>query len=206
MITDKIKELISQKKDEPNKKKIENLVVFLIILIITIIVINVIWSGDKKSDNSESTSDKNKKLASDTQTVQISNDETSDDLVVKLEDILSKINGVGKVRVMITYSKTSQTVPLYNQDSSEKNTEESDKQGGTRKITETGTKTEIVYKEVNGEKIPITQSVISPIIEGAIVTAEGANNITVKTNIIQAVEAVTGVATHKIQVFEMSKN
>lgn len=206
MITDKIKELISQKKEEPNKKKIENLVVFLIILIITIIVINVIWSGDKKSDNSESTSDKNKKLASDTQTVQTSNDETSDDLVVKLEDILSKINGVGNVRVMITYSKTSQTVPLYNQDSSEKNTEESDKQGGTRKITETGTKTEIVYKEVNGEKIPITQSVISPIIEGAIVTAEGANNITVKTNIIQAVEAVTGVATHKIQVFEMSKN
>ncbi len=206
MITDKIKELISQKKEEPNKKKIENLVVFLIILIITIIVINVIWSGDKKSDNSESTSDKNKKLASDTQTVQTSNDETLDDLVVKLEDILSKINGVGKVRVMITYSKTSQTVPLYNQDSSEKNTEESDKQGGTRKITETGTKTEIVYKEVNGEKIPITQSVISPTIEGAIVTAEGANNITVKTNIIQAVEAVTGVATHKIQVFEMSKN
>lgn len=206
MITDKIKELISQKKEEPNKKKIENLVVFLIILIITIIVINVIWSGDKKSDNSESTSDKNKKLASDTQTVQTSNDETSDDLVVKLEDILSKINGVGNVRVMITYSKTSQTVPLYNQDSSEKNTEESDKQGGTRKITETGTKTEIVYKEVNGEKIPITQSVISPTIEGAIVTAEGANNITVKTNIIQAVEAVTGVATHKIQVFEMSKN
>lgn len=47
MITDKIKELISQKKEEPNKKKIENLVVFLIILIITIIVINVIWSGDK---------------------------------------------------------------------------------------------------------------------------------------------------------------
>lgn len=206
MITDKIKELISQKKEEPNKKKIENLVVFLIILIITIIVINVIWSGDKKSDNSESTSDKNKKLASDTQTVQTSNNETSDDLVVKLEDILSKINGVGKVSVMITYSKTSQTVPLYNQDSSEKNTEESDKQGGTRKITETGIKTEIIYKEVNGEKIPITQSIISPTIEGAIVTAEGANNITVKTNIIQAVEAVTGVATHKIQVFEMSKN
>lgn len=206
MITDKIKELISQKKEEPNKKKIESLVVFLIILIITIIVINVIWSGDKKSDNSESTNDKNKKLASDTQMVQTSNNETSDDLVAKLEDILSKINGVGKVSVMITYSKTSQTVPLYNQDSSEKNTEESDKQGGTRKITETGTKTEIVYKEENGEKIPITQSVISPTIEGAIVTAEGANNATVKTNIIQAVEAVTGVATHKIQVFEMSKD
>ena len=39
--------------------------------------------------------------------------------------------------------------------------------------------------------------------EGAIITAKGADNVAVKTNIIQAVEAVTGLATHKIQVFEM---
>lgn len=43
-----------------------------------------------------------------------------------------------------------------------------------------------------------------PKIEGAIITAQGASNIDVKTNIIQAVEAVTGLATHKIQVFEMT--
>ena len=41
-------------------------------------------------------------------------------------------------------------------------------------------------------------------IEGAIITAQGASSIYVKTNIIQAVEAVTGLAVHKIQVFEMS--
>ncbi len=52
-----------------------------------------------------------------------------------------------------------------------------------------------------GEKTPITQSIISPKIEGAIITAQGANNLTVKTNIIQATQAVTGIATHKIQVF-----
>lgn len=45
---------------------------------------------------------------------------------------------------------------------------------------------------------------IMPKIEGAIITAQGASNIDVKTNIIQAVEAVTGLATHKIQVFEMT--
>lgn len=208
MITDKLKELVVKKQGEPNKKKIENLVVFLIILIITIIVINVIWSGDsKKSNEQEFTSDKNKKLASSVEEVQTNSDTvTEDETVKKLEEILSKINGVGKVKVMLTYSQTSQTIPLYNQDSSEKNTEESDKQGGKRKVTETDTKTEIIYKEENGEKVPITQSIISPKIEGAIVTAEGAGNATVKTNIIQAVEAVTGVATHKIQVFEMSKD
>jgi len=33
------------------------------------------------------------------------------------------------------------------------------------------------------------------------VTAQGANNSNVKSNIISAMEAVTGLATHKIQVF-----
>lgn len=46
---------------------------------------------------------------------------------------------------------------------------------------------------------------IKPKIEGAIITAVGAGNGTVKNNIVQAVEAVTGLQTHKIQVFEMKK-
>jgi len=57
--------------------------------------------------------------------------------------------------------------------------------------------------ESDGEKQPITQSIISPRIEGAIIAAKGAANVDVKTKIVQAVEAVTGLATHKIQVFEM---
>ena len=60
------------------------------------------------------------------------------------------------------------------------------------------TSKEVVYQN---EEI-ITQKKVSPKIEGAIITATGANNSTVKTNIIQAVEAATGLATHKIQVFE----
>ena len=42
-----------------------------------------------------------------------------------------------------------------------------------------------------------------PTIQGAIVTAEGAGNATVKTNIINAVGAVTGLSIDKIQVFEL---
>ena len=63
--------------------------------------------------------------------------------------------------------------------------------------------TEKFRKQIH-KKTPITQKIIQPKIEGAIITAQGANNATVKTNVIQAVEAVTGLATHKIQVFEMN--
>ncbi len=51
----------------------------------------------------------------------------------------------------------------------------------------------------------MTQTIVSPKVEGVIVTAEGADNVNVKTNIISAIEAITGVAAHKIQVFEFEK-
>lgn len=56
----------------------------------------------------------------------------------------------------------------------------------------------------DGSNVPATQTIINPKVEGVIITAEGANDVNVKTNIIAAVEAVTGVPTHKVQVFSMN--
>ena len=215
MFKDKFKNLFGKKEGEEvtersNKKKIENIVVFLILLIVTLIVINVIWNdnNNNESNSSENRVDSNKKLAETTQssgdTEEVSNTSTGNELVSDLEDILSNINGVGKVKVMITYAETSKTIPVYNEESSEENTEETDSEGGTRKVTQTDTRKEVIYEETDNGSTIITQSIVSPTIEGAIITAEGASDATVKTNIIQAVGAVTGLATHKIQVFEMS--
>lgn len=74
---------------------------------------------------------------------------------------------------------------------------------GTRTINENTSKKEVVYEESNGQKSVVTSSVVTPEIKGAVVVAKGANNAMVKSNIIQAVEAATGLPTHKIQVFEM---
>ena len=200
MFKEKIKELVSKSDDGNNKKKIENLVFFLIILIVVLVAINLIWK-DKKEDTKST--DSNKKLATQEQSI---TEQKDNNLCNQLEDILQKINGVGKVKVLITYSQTSQTVPLYNEDSSQKDIQEQDKTGGTRKVVETDVKKEVIYQETNGTKTPITQSTVSPKVEGAIITAQGATNTSIKADIIQAVEAVTGLASHKIQVFAMSEN
>lgn len=188
MLIEKIKNFINKNQELNRKKTIENLVVFVIILIIVLLSINVIWNKDKKEDN-KSTIDENKKLATIEENSKDDNSLTSE----KLENILSKINGVGKIKVYITYSQTSQIIPIYNEDISQKDTQEEDTQGGTRKVVETDTKKEVVYNEKSGNKTIITQSIVSPKIEGAIVTAEGGNNTNTKANIIQAVEAVTRV-------------
>ena len=174
-----------------NKKKTENLVFFLIILIVTVIAINVIWKDDKKEE--DKTNSNSKKLADVTE-----KNYTEDTLETRLENILSNIVGVGNVDVLITYNETEEIIPVYNKNGKKSTTNETDSSGGTRVVEDNESSEEVVLEN---NKI-ITQKTVSPKIEGAIITATGANNSNVKAYIIQAVEAATGLPTHKIQVFE----
>mgnify|MGYP004639946599 FL=1 len=201
----KFKESISKQKEQNNKKNIENLVVFLILLIITVIAINTIWGGKKEETKQEDNTSYKKLAENINNSIESNNNQFNEyNLEENLEDILSKIAGVGKVKVLVTYSETSEVVAMYNEKNTSNNTEETDTNGGVRKIEQTDTDKEIIYEEKNGQKTPITQKVIMPKIEGAIITAEGASDPIIKTNIIQAVSAATGISTYRIQVFEMS--
>ena len=190
--------MIEKKKTIFNnkEKRIENLVSFLVILVITLIVINKILKGDNSGESNDYKNQSGVELAKET----ISTNSDADDLELRLEKILSKINGVGKVSVLITYSESSTLVPIYNVSSSTSTVEEKDTSGGTR-TTETQNNQKDVITD--GTSNVITEKMIKPIVEGAIITAQGAEDSVVKSNIISAVEAVTGIATHKIQVFEM---
>lgn len=190
---EKFKKLFTNKE-----KRVENLVFFLIVLIITLIVINTILTKEEETKSFENTV--GVELASYTENA--NNTQVSDNLEKKLENILSKISGVGNVSVLITYSESSSLVPVYNVNLSTSTTEEKDTSGGTR-TTQTETNQKDVITDSNSNIV--TEKVTMPKVEGAIITAEGANNAATKTNIISAVEAVTGIATHKIQVFEMGE-
>ncbi len=207
MFKDKLNKFFKNKEDAKGNenKKVENLVFFVIISVITIVIINFIWSGSKTDNKqvNENTNVNNKKIANVTEE---NTDEVEDtnSLEEKLEEILSKIQGVGEVKVCVNYSESSEVVAMFDENSSTSTTEETDTEGGVRKIEQTETNKNVIYEENDGKKTPITTKVIKPKIEGAIITAKGANNAAVKNNIIQAVEALTGLATHKIQVFEMN--
>lgn len=191
MLKEKLKALMVTKEEKDGKKKIENIVVLIIILIITIIAINTIWNGDKKKSTTkqEQTTTLTKQLAVEENANKTMKEE--DDIQTELESILSNINGVGRVKVLVSYSESSQVVAMYNENSKNSQVEEKDSGGGTRITTQEDIQKDVIYKEENGQKVPITQKVISPKIEGAIVTAEGASSANVKNDIILAVEAVT---------------
>ena len=206
MFRDKLKSYFKKQDEEQegnDKRKIENIIFFIILLVVTIVIINTIWNGNKQTTKEEN-SINTKQLAYKEQNNENIETTGSEELEEKLENILSKIEGVGNVNVCINYSESSEVVAMYNENSKVSTTEETDTSGGLRKIQQTDSQKDIVYKEDNGEKTPITKKVVQPKIEGAIITAKGASNANTKANIIQAVEAVTGLATHKIQVFEMN--
>lgn len=123
MIKDKINSLslIFKNNNGDNKKKIENLIVFVVVLVITIVVINIILKDNKKEGIIDDNIQNDVLLAKES----VSNNSfTKDEFEERLENILSKINGVGIAKVMITYSQTSQTVAMYNEDLSTVDTEE----------------------------------------------------------------------------------
>ncbi len=199
-----LKSLILRKDNGNNKRKIENLIVFLIILVITVISINIIWNKNENNQNDEDVSSYKELANSNDASTNFENNEYN--LEEKLKNILSKINGVGNVEVLITYQETSELIAMYNENVKESSTEETDTSGGKRVIQEVDTSKDIVYQEESGTKMPITQKVVMPKMEGAIIIAEGANDSNVRANIIQAVESATGLLSHKIQVFEMKND
>lgn len=178
-------------KGTENKKIIENLVLILVLFIIVIVVMNVL--------NEDSPTEIDSTSSINTLNTVIKN-ESEKTLDEKLEDILSFIDGAGRVEVLITYQNGIEQVPMYNLKQNIVITQENDKAGGTRKTEEKIEEQNIIFKEDGNMKSPVIRQNINPEIIGVIVVAEGAGNINVKEKLMKAVEAALNISTHRIQV------
>ena len=175
---DKIKDIFNNKE-----KKKENMITFLIILVITLIIINKIL----QTPNVESKDDIEKEAYLATNCEETIKE---DDIETRLENILDTLKGVSNVSVMLTYNESSSIVPIYNINESTTKTDKDESISLEKEVI------------VDSESKIITEKIVNPKIEGAIITAKGVSDPTVKGNVISAVEAVTGLMTHEIQVFE----
>lgn len=180
-------EKLLEKFNINSKKGIENLVIFLVLVIIVIVVINSLFTENDEEIINTSTI--------------TSVDSKGNSLEEKLENILTSIRGVGKVKVMVSYSNSIEKVPLYDTKETVTITEETDSNGGKRNTEEKSNEYTVVYEEKNSSKTALVKQSVMPEIIGVIVTAEGAENNSIKENIINAVVAVTNIPNHKIQVF-----
>ena len=102
----------------------------------------------------------------------------------ELEEILSNIQGAGKVKVMLTIKSSEQTI--Y----------QTDKPSADREDT-------VIITDEERAQSGLIQQIISPTYRGAIVLCQGADNASVCLAIKEAVSKVTGLDSSEISVLKM---
>lgn len=127
-----------------------------------------------------------------------------DSLEKRMEEIISGMEGVGKVQVMITLSDTGMEILERNREITASDLEETDNAGGNRKNTESSQREEVIYKrDADGNETPYVVQRKLPEVTGVVVIAEGAGNTKVKENIIGAVSVLFNLNEHRIKVIRM---
>ena len=125
----------------------------------------------------------------------------------RLEDALTYVDGVGKVRVLITLKESEHRI--VEKDGSEEytNTEETDAAGGSRTIGESRIEKSTIYTvDANGQNVPYVIKTISPAVEGVVVIAQGAGTQSVQDNIIDAIQVLFDIDANKIKIVKMKNN
>ncbi len=118
----------------------------------------------------------------------------------QLKEILDEMMGVQDTSVMVFLDSTSKTI--YEKDTSKQDstTDETDQHGGKRKSTNLQTEEKvIIIQGENGEQ-PIVVTTEKPEVRGVLILADGAQNMKVKSWIIEAVSRVLDVPSHKVSV------
>ena len=137
---------------------------------------------------------------------QSSDDDTKQDSLIKnykkqlaaeLEQALAYMEGVGDVRVMITFQDSGEAV--VEKDVSKSSGGQIDSQQNSQYQDSTN------YQETNSREPYISQQKL-PAVEGVLVVAQGGGDSKVKQEIKDAVMALFSIEMHKIKVVKMQQS
>lgn len=118
----------------------------------------------------------------------------------EIKEALETIAGVKDVTVVVNVDATEKIVYKTNNVTQKQITDEIDREGGKRTVEDSSKDEQIVIVR-NGEKeVPIVEETLKPEIRGVLIVAKGADNITVKKWIIEAVTRALDVPSHRVAV------
>lgn len=118
----------------------------------------------------------------------------------RLEQFLARMDGVGEVEVMLTFSDSGERVVEKDVPYSQSRTDESDGNGTNRTIASRDQREETVYTE---GQIPYVKKTLAPRVQGVTVLAQGGGSAVVRAQITEAVMVLFGLEPHKIKVAKL---
>lgn len=129
--------------------------------------------------------------AGEKQTTQNAEDFSLEETQAQMEKLLSRIEGTGKLQLMLTLKSGSRLRLAEDQD-------ETADQEETSRRTET-----VTVSRGGSEDVVITQQMY-PIYQGAVVVCQGADQAAVRLAVTEAVSALTGLSSDRITVVKWS--
>lgn len=124
----------------------------------------------------------------------------------KLREMLSQVEGAGRVEVSVRLSGSTMSEYAVNNTTAKKTTQEKDQSGGTRTTTEdTGSSQMVMNRSGTGGEQPVVERQTAPQIAGVLVVADGAGDAAVKAKLYEATRVAVGVEPHKILVLPMER-
>ena len=180
----------------------ENMIVLALSGVLLMVV--AIPTGKEKNKTDES-----KSVQLDTQTVTMdseSNSAQQEAMEEKLAQFLSRMEGAGRVEVLITYASTEeQVIEKETPSVTNSQTSENDAGGTSRVMSESSRQENTVYQTGrDGSKTPYVTHTLSAKVEGVTVLAQGGDSPVLKKNITEVIEALFDIEPHKIKVAKMA--
>ncbi|WP_156290828.1 stage III sporulation protein AG [Oceanobacillus salinisoli] len=208
----KLFEKFFQSKNPQDGKNVSNKAGYVVILgligVLLIFLSNVFSSPEEEADNNQPIEQ------TQTEDVQASNGEESDktsdveelekSFKEDLEEMLNKIQGVSEAEVMVNLASTNVKVYEKNIIKGQQTTDETDQNGGTRKVEDHTEETQVVFIRQGDREVPLLVKTEKPDVSGVFVVAKGADHATVKKWIVEAVSRVLDVPTHRVSVMPKS--
>ena len=171
------------------KKKTQYLAVLLVVAIILAIYFSSLDTGGaKKTDDKAEAGAPAETISSDTE------------MEDRLKRVLSKVDGVGDVDVIINYESTAERVPAFSED---RQVSKSDSQDTSSETT--SEKSDIATVQGNGASEALVVKENQPEVRGVIVVAQGAEDISVRMNLLNAVTTLLNVSADKVEILKMNQ-
>ncbi len=123
------------------------------------------------------------------------------ELSKELEEILSLVDGAGKVKCMITFENTKETIFAKDYVEDISSVIEKDSQNGERKTTNENKDEKLVFV---GNDTPLIVKEVLPQVKGVVIVAEGGDNVFIKKDFIDVATSLLNVESHKVQILKMN--
>ena len=188
-----------------NKRFVNCLIVLLVIIFLWLAVSNFMGAGaDLTKGNGNNTPSGAQEVAGEegiTRAKELVDYETEQK--EKLEEILSKIDGVGEVIVNIYFESSEVKVPATNSNTQTSETQEEDNNGGTRITKQETEGATVVMQSDSSTSEPFITKTYKPQITGVLIVAEGAKSSKITYDIQKAVSSLYNLSLDKVNVYPM---